>query len=162
MNDAPPPNHLLREVPILGLTEPVSDAIWKILATGVPALPVADEIGAIYGIFGEREFIEALFPGYLGQLKYAGFVPQSLDADIKRRADCLSEGVARYMNVDHIDVGEDYSHAQLAETFLHHRVLVIPVVDRQRRVRGIVTRSDFFAALAGWVADPEAEDRDGP
>lgn len=146
---------LMRDVPILGLTEPIADAIWKILAAGVPALPVADDGGAIYGIFGEREFIAALFPGYLGELKYAGFVPRSLDADVERRRECLAEGVARYMNVDHIDVGEDYSHAQLAETFLHHRVLIVPVVDQHRRVRGIVTRSDFFAALAGWVVEGE-------
>jgi CBS domain-containing protein len=151
------PNQLLRDVPILRLTDPVGDAIWKILATGVPALPVADDAGVLYGIFGEREFIEALFPGYIGQLKYAGFVPQSLDTEIERRAGCLAEGVARYMNVDHIDVGEDYSHAQIAETFLHHRVLIVPVVDRERRVQGIVTRTDFFAALAGWVADAETD-----
>ena len=62
------------------------------------------------------------------------------------------------MNVDHIDVGDDYSHAQLAETFLHHRVLIVPVLDQQRRVRAIVTRSDFFAALAGWVAEASGED----
>lgn len=154
-------NGLLREVPILGLTEPVSDAIWKILATGVPALPVTDEAGVLYGIFGEREFIAALFPGYLGELKYAGFVPQSLDAEIERRAGCLEEGVARYMNVDHIDVSDDYSHAQLAETFLHHRVLIVPVLDQQRRVRGIVTRSDFFAALAGWVAEAGKDGKRG-
>jgi len=36
---------------------------------------------------------------------------------------------------------------QLAETFLHHRVLIVPVVD-QGRVRGIVTRWDFFKAVA--------------
>jgi CBS domain-containing protein len=35
----------------------------------------------------------------------------------------------------------------VAETFLHHRVLIVPV--RQGgRVVGVITRSDFFAGLA--------------
>ena len=51
------------------------------------------------------------------------------------------------MNTEHVDVGPDFSDVQLAETFLHHRVLVIPVVD-DRRVQGIVTRADFFRAVA--------------
>jgi CBS-domain-containing membrane protein len=44
-------------------------------------------------------------------------------------------------------VGPDYSDAQLGEIFLHHRVLIIPVVE-DRQVVAIVTRTDFFRALA--------------
>jgi CBS domain-containing protein len=50
------------------------------------------------------------------------------------------------MNTEHIDVGPDFSDAQLAETFLHHRVLIVPVVD-ERQIRGVVTRADFFRRL---------------
>ena len=58
------------------------------------------------GIFGEREFMAALFPGYVGELKYAGFVKHGLDDAIERRAACRNEPVAKYMNTEHIDVGE--------------------------------------------------------
>ena len=51
------------------------------------------------------------------------------------------------MNPEHVDVGPDHSDTQLAEIFLHHRVLIIPVVDNGR-VTGVITRSDFFRALA--------------
>jgi len=51
------------------------------------------------------------------------------------------------MNTDHIDVGEDFSDTQLAEIFLHHRVLIVPIVDKGH-VTGIVTREDFTRALA--------------
>jgi hypothetical protein len=36
----------------------------------------------------------------------------------------------------HVDVGSDFSDAQLAETFMHHRVLIIPVVDYGRVIGG--------------------------
>jgi CBS domain-containing protein len=99
------------------------------------------------GIFGEREFIGALFPGYLKELGYAGFVPRSLDTALDKRIVCADEPVRDYMNTEHIDVGEDFSDTELAEIFLHHRVLIIPIVD-QGRVSGIVTRADFFRELA--------------
>jgi CBS domain-containing protein len=51
------------------------------------------------------------------------------------------------MNDEHIDVAPDFSDLQLAEVFIHHRVLVIPVVDGGT-VCGLVTRTDFFKALA--------------
>jgi predicted transcriptional regulator len=51
------------------------------------------------------------------------------------------------MTTDHVEVGPDHSDAQLAETFLHHRVLIVPIVE-DGRVNGIVTRTGFFRALA--------------
>ena len=36
------------------------------------------------------------------------------------------------MNTEHVDVGPDYSDTQVAEIFLHHRVLIVPVVDDGR------------------------------
>ena len=64
---------LLREVPTLTTSDPLGDAVRKIVASDLPALPVVTEDGAYCGIFGEREFITAVFPGYLGELKHAGF-----------------------------------------------------------------------------------------
>lgn len=145
---------LVREVPILSAGEPVGEAVRKIVAEGLPALPVEDDRGRYAGIFGEREFVTAIFPGYLGQLKYAGFVPHSLDKEIDQRAACVGEPIAKHVNDERIEVDEDYSDAQLAETFLHHRVLIVPVVDSERRVQGVVTRRDFFAALVDRVVGP--------
>ena len=38
------------------------------------------------------------------------------------------------MTTDHVEIGADPSDAQLAEIFLHHRVLVVP--DRRGRAGG--------------------------
>ncbi len=136
-----------REVPLLLDGQPLREAVRAIIDADVPALPVVDDGGKLRGIFGEREFIGALFPGYLTALGYAGFVPRSLDEALEKRSTCLDDAVEKYMNSEHIDVGEDHSDTQLAEIFLHHRVLIIPIVDGGR-VTGIVTREDFFRALA--------------
>ena len=140
-------DRLLREAPLLRTTQPVAEAVRAVLDAGLPALPVVDDDGSYAGIFGEREFMGAFFPGYLGELHGAGFVPHTLDEAIERRAGALAEPVERHLNRERIALGEDYSDAGLAERFLHHRVLIVPVLDRARRVAGVVTRGDFFRAL---------------
>jgi CBS domain-containing protein len=136
-----------RDVPVLSHDEPVGDAVRTVVDSGLPALPVVDADGKLAGIFGEREFMGAVFPGYVKQLKYAAFVPHSLDDAIEKRAACRAEPVGEHMHTEHIDLSGDFSDAAVAETFLHHRVLIVPITE-EGRVTGVVTRSDFFRALA--------------
>ena len=139
--------HALHTPEPLRSGDTVEQAVRKVLEAQLPALPVVGEDGRFCGIFGEREFMEALFPGYLKQLKGAGFLPRSLDEALEKRESCRTERVATYMNTEHVEVDPDYSDTQLAEIFLHHRVLIVPVVD-DGRVVGVVTRRHFFRAIA--------------
>ena len=137
---------LVREAPLLRRDDTVGTAVGRVLDSDLPALPVVDADDRLVGIFGEREFMGAVFPGYFKELRYAGFVPSTLDDAIEKRATCRDEPVGDYMHTEHIDVGPDFSDAQIAETFLHHRVLIVPVVD-SGEVQGVITRADFFRRL---------------
>jgi CBS-domain-containing membrane protein len=136
-----------RRVPVLHQDQSVGEALDAVLSAGVPALPVVDARERFVGVFGEREFIHAVFPKYFDALGSAGFVPKSLDAMLERGAPAAAEPVSQHMTTDDVEVGADPSDAELAEIFLHHRVLVVPIVE-DGEVRGIVTRTDFFRALA--------------
>ena len=68
---------LIRDAPALGRDDRIELAVRAVLDSGLPALPVLDGDGRLCGVFGEREFFGALFPGYLQQLGYAGFVPRA-------------------------------------------------------------------------------------
>jgi CBS domain-containing protein len=138
---------VLRDAPLLRTSDSVADATRSLLDTDLPALPVVDENEHLAGIYGEREFLEAVFPGYLKELKYAGFVRRSLEDALEKRSECREDPVGRYMNTEHVDVGADFSDVQVAEIFLHHRVLLVPVVDAGR-VAGVITRGDFFRSVA--------------
>jgi CBS-domain-containing membrane protein len=139
-------NAIRRQAPLLRADQDLASAVRDILDSGLPGLPVIDEHDRLCGLFGEREFIGALLPGYIGELSYAAFVPSTLDEAIHRRA-CATEPVRKHMNTEHVEIAPDASDIQIAETFLHHRVLLLPVV-ADDHVVGIVTRNDFFAALA--------------
>jgi len=137
----------IEDAPSLRADEPVVDGLRTLLASGLPALPVVSAEGVLLGLFGEREFMAALFPGYVGELHYAGFVSGRLDEALEKRAACAQEPISRHMNTDDVSVDEEFSDVALAETFIHHRVLVVPIV-RAGRPRGVVTRSAFFRHLA--------------
>ncbi len=135
------PAHLLRE------DDTVTAAVRALRDGDLRALPVVDAGDRFSGVFGEREFFSALFPGYVGELHSAAFITAALDDTIERRIACANEPVSRYLTRDHVEVEAGASDLQLAEVFLHHRVLILPVLE-DRRVIGVIDRRDFFAALA--------------
>jgi CBS domain-containing protein len=137
---------IYRDVPTLRTTTAIGEAIAILRETDLPALPVVDDRDRYAGIFGEREFIAALFPGYVRDLGYAAFIPRSIDTTLDKRAGCRDEPVSQWMNAEHLEAGTEVSDVQLAETFLNHDVLVIPVCDHGA-VAGLITRRDFFDAL---------------
>ncbi|HYU61947.1 MAG TPA: CBS domain-containing protein [Solirubrobacterales bacterium] len=147
----------LKEIEPLNAGEPVGQAARKVIEAGLPALPVVEDDGSFAGIFGEREFMAALFPAYVGTLSSARMVSRSIDETIERREACREEPIRDHLTTDHVLVEDDYSDTQLAELFLHHRVLIIPIAT-QGRVHAVVTRNDFFRALAEKLGDPIDED----
>ena len=128
------------------------------MATALPALPAVEADGSFAGIFGEREFMAALFPGYVKELASARMVSRSMDEAIDRRLECASEPIRRHLTKEAVVVEDDYSDTQLAELFLHHRVLIIPVATKGR-VHALVTRHDFFQTLvARFIGKVEESD----
>jgi CBS domain-containing protein len=136
-----------RDVPLLRKDQTVREAVALALQAELPALPVVDAQDRFAGVFGEREFMEALFPGYLGKLKSASFVTRSMEDVLEKRQSCATETIEQYMNAEHVEVRSDFSDVQVAEVFLHHRVLIVPVIE-DGRVVGVITRRDFFRTLA--------------
>ena len=137
----------IQEVEPLQSSMTIGEATRKVIDAGVPGLPVIDNDGEYCGIFGEREFMVALFPGYFNELSSSAMIARSIDHTIERREGCVNESIAKYLTTDHVLVRDDYSDTQLAELFLHHRVLVIPIAT-DGKPHAVVTRSGFFTALA--------------
>ncbi len=94
----------------------------------------------------------AFFPGYMKDLGSAAAISRTIDETIERRLGCAEEPIRGYLTTDHVLVEDEHSDTQLAELFLHHRVLIIPIAT-EGRVHAVVTRSDFFRALASRVID---------
>ena len=84
---------------------------------------------------------------------------------LEKRQACRFEPVAQHMNTEHVDVGPDFSDVGLAEIFIHHRVLIVPVTEHKRgrrrhhaigllrRPRAALHRRRMTFAAATGVAD---------
>ena len=141
-------NDLVHESPEpLNENTTLAEAVRRLVKTDLPALPVVGGDEQLKGIFGEREFLAAIFPGYLKELKHAGFVKRGLDTALELREACGQERVGQHMNTEHLEVGPNFSDVEVADIFLHHDVLIIPVLD-SGRVVGILIRHDFVKVLA--------------
>ena len=147
-----------RDPPVVRDDTPLRDVVRLLLDQELPAVPVVDAAGRYAGIFGEREFIAALFPRYVQSLSYAGFIPKPIEEVLEKRSEAASEPIREHMNTEHVDVPAAASDIQIAETFLHHRVRVLPVTENGRVV-GIILRGDFMRALAERFLD-HADERD--
>jgi CBS domain-containing protein len=90
---------------------------------------------------------------YLKELKYAGMIKRDLEDALEKRQQCRHDEVRKYVHTEHVDVGSDFSDAQVAEIFMHHRVLIVPVTDHDRVV-GVITRADFFRSVAQRFLSP--------
>lgn len=141
----------IREIEPLREDDAVLKATRRVIEEDLPGLPVVDTDGGFVGIFGEREFMTAIFPGYVGELTSARMVSRNLDTTIDRREACRNEPISKYLTTDHVLVEDDYSDTHIAELFLHHRVLVIPIATKGT-VHAVVTRNDFFKALVEKLA----------
>lgn len=150
-------NKCLREVEPLHADDLIGLAVERVIAVGLPALPAVEDDGSFAGIFGERELMKALFPGWVGELGSSAMISRSIDDAIERRVACAAEPIRRYLTTDHVLVEDEHSDTRLAELFLHHRVLVIPIAT-EGRVHAVITRSDFFRMLVAKLTDaaPEA------
>ncbi len=69
---------------VLHVDDTLEVAVRRLVELDLPALPVVDDHERFKGVFGEREFVTALFPGYVGQLRGAAFLRGSLDAALEK------------------------------------------------------------------------------
>jgi CBS domain-containing protein len=152
---------VLRPVDPISADETIAQAAATVIESGLPALPAVEANGAFAGIFGEREFMAALFPGYVGELASARMVSRSMDEAIDRRIECAVEPIRPYLTTDLVVVGENFSDTEMAELFLHHRVLIVPV-ETNGQIHAVVTRHDFFEMLMdrfiGRVEEADGDD----
>jgi len=145
-------SEVIREIEPLSADDTIGEAARRVVESGLPGLPAVDQDGKFAGIFGEREFMEALFPGYVKELASSAMLKRTIDEALERREGCRLEPIRRYLTTDHVVVKDEYSDTQLAEIFLHHRVLVVPVAT-DGRIHAVITRNDFFRALVGKLEE---------
>lgn len=126
----------------------VKEAIQILFQTEISGLPVIDENGRLLGMFTEKDVLHRILPGYLE--KVGSFVYEENPKMIKKKILELERiKVKDIMRREVIIVDEDTTLCEVAKIMLTQRVRRIPVINKEKKIVGIVAREDVLKGLLG-------------
>lgn len=139
---------MTREVVTVRPSAP-QEEVWALLRQHrIRGVPVIDGEGRVAGMVSIADFLKAR------DWRVCDSLTQRLKLILRAKSGATAE---RIMSTPVISARED---ARLSEAFLmfaQHGINHLPVLDEDRRLRGIVTRLDLLAALYGDLSEGKAE-----
>jgi CBS domain-containing protein len=133
---------ITRELKYLSGNESVKEALEIISSIGISGLPVIDKHRNLLGMFTEKDVLRVILPSYLKQV--GGFVYEKNPKNIRKKL--LSLSTVKVVDVMHKEietVNEDTSLSEAARIMLVKNIRRIPVLDKNKKVIGIIARCDI-------------------
>jgi CBS domain-containing protein len=139
------------DVVVFAESEPVSDAVQRLVAAGVDAGPVLGEGGEVVGMLSSTDLIvresRMHLPTVVTILGATLELPSQkrrFDEDLEK---ALGSTVAEVMGEDVHVVGPDDTIETAATQMHEHNVSRLPVVDADGHLVGIIARGDILRAV---------------
>ncbi|OHA04385.1 MAG: hypothetical protein A2934_04740 [Candidatus Sungbacteria bacterium RIFCSPLOWO2_01_FULL_47_10] len=135
------------------------DVVKILFINGFNGVPVVEKDNTLIGLITEFDFIEKGSPIYfspMGRILEELTLFREDEAEIEKKIkEIISSKAEDVMNRDPLTLLSTNTLKEAADLFIrHHRVNPVPVVDRDRRVVGIVARYDLIKLYADptfWV-----------
>ena len=128
------------------------DALGLLLKMQISGLPVIDAQGKLIGMFTEKDVLKNILPSYIE--KVGRFVYEENPKSIKKKfEDLVNLTISQLMRKEVVSVDEDTSLCEVVHLMLTQNVRRIPVLNKEKKVVGIVAREDIIKAYAkevGW------------
>lgn len=114
---------------------------------GVSGVPVLDDGGRVLGVISEKDFLKRMDP--LGSQSFMGVVARCLSSGACLVAPMLEERAGQAMSAPAVSLGPEATLAEIGALFASRGINRAPVVDREGRLLGMVSRGDLLGAGAG-------------
>lgn len=128
------------------------DALGLLLKMKISGLPVIDAHGKLIGMFTEKDILKNIFPSYIE--KIGSFIYKENSVSIKKKFEELANlTISQLMRKEVVSVDEDTSLCEVARLMLTQNVRRIPILNKEKKVVGIVAREDIIKAYTkevGW------------
>jgi acetoin utilization protein AcuB len=118
----------------VNVTDTMQQAISLMTDNKMSMLPVMDE-GKLVGIVTDRDLKRAA-PSYVTLLEVKQILYHMSRVEIRS-----------IMSIDPVTVTSDYTIEETAELLLSHRISGCPVVDKDDKIIGVITKNDLFKAV---------------
>lgn len=130
---------LIRDISAVFEDETVEDFVRICSMQSFSGLPVVDENMVVVGYISENDVIDAAVPSYFSLLQSVSFLPDTHQL-VQRLQKIKEHTISQYMKTPAVTVKEEDSLIHVADLIIRRRLKVVPVVDDQGRLVGIVTR----------------------
>ncbi|HSG12406.1 MAG TPA: CBS domain-containing protein [Gaiellaceae bacterium] len=125
----------LRDLPLVDASvradASVHEAVSALFASRSPAIAVLDAEGHPVGVFAERDLLQAVFPGYLAEMRHTSFLPDDSAALDELARQVRSRSIGELARTSEVLRGDD-SQVHAAERLMHTGEDALPVVDGER------------------------------
>jgi len=146
---------MTKEVVSIKPEDNAKDALALLFKMQISGLPVIDTQGKLVGMFTEKDVLKQILPSYLD--KVGRFIYEENPKSIKKKfQDLINLLVSQLMRKDVITIDTDTSLCEVARLMLTQKIRRIPVLDKEKKLVGIVSREDVvkaYAREAGWEID---------
>lgn len=117
----------------------VESVIDLLNRSGLPGVPVVDTDLKVLGFISEDDVIRACLPSYFNLLQTAAFLPDT-NLVLSNLRKIAKESVGKYATKSVFTVKLDDTLLAVADAFMRKQYKIIPVVDENNVLLGIVTR----------------------
>ena len=139
---------MTRDVATVTESTPLAEVARLMAERKVSGLPVATEDAKPVGVISEKDILAAMSGGKAGT--FMDVVNQCLGGDMCLAAPISAKCAADIMTSPPITVREDTPLVDVADIFTQKRINRVPVVDREGRLVGIVSRADVVRSSLRW------------
>ena len=145
-------------------TAAFAEAAEMLHDSNLSAIAVLRDDGTVAGLFGAKELIRGLFPGYLSELRHriSGqfAIPDDLPGMAEHVAEVSVEPVTEYMVEPHTVDIDTTSAVNIAEDLLHSDIRAIAVLEDGRYI-GVIGALRFCWLVYSNLAPPTGETPSG-
>lgn len=134
---------MLKDLTSVESDDTIRTLVETLATSETSSVPVIDEESRVVGIISERDVLAAALPKYMELLHSASFMPNidQLAGGLSRIAD---DPIKRHMSQNVVSVEADADDLHAADLMLRHKLRLLPVVDGNGRLVGVVRRVDLF------------------
>ena len=118
---------------------------------GITGMPILDQAGKIIGILSMKDILKAVHPFYLSMMDLGEFTWDHMVQSLAKEAACKK--VKDHMTREVVTVREKDTLMECIDLMIKKNVRLLPVLDDQGRVAGMICEQDVFCAITGAMLD---------
>ncbi|HCO70122.1 MULTISPECIES: HPP family protein [unclassified Mesotoga] len=130
---------MIRDVSTIFEDETIEDFIIFCLRQNKSGLPVVDEEFRVVGFLSESDIIKSALPSYFSLLQSASFIPDTHQFVI-RLGKIKDDQVSQHMVKPPVLIKPDDTVIYAADLLIKNGLKIIPVVDDEGKLMGIINR----------------------